>query len=44
VTDTVSSLDYFRIDVENLINNGQFYPLLVYDPLHFYGNLMSVYE
>ena len=44
VLDTVASLDYFRIDAENLLTNYQFYPLLVYDPIHFYGNMMSVYE
>ena len=43
-TDTLASFNYIKIDVDNLLSKGQFYPLLVYDPIHIYGNLMSLYE
>jgi hypothetical protein len=44
MADTIGSLDYFKVDIENLITQYSYYPLLVYDPIHFYGNMMSVYE
>lgn len=44
VADTITSLDYFVKDWNNLINFYQYYPLFIYDPIHFYGNLMAVYE
>ena len=44
VADTLASLDYFKTDFENLIKYYQYYNLFVYDPIHFYGNLMSSYE
>lgn len=44
VADTIGSLDYFVVDFENLIKYYQYYNLFVYDPIHFYGNLMASYE
>lgn len=44
VADTIGSLDYFVNDWQNFIQYYQYYNLFVYDPIHFYGNLMSSYE
>lgn len=42
--DTVNFLDYFARDLERLFTEYNFYSLIVYDPTHFYGNLMACYE
>jgi hypothetical protein len=44
VTDTVNSLNYFETDWQNLINYYQWYNLFVTDVIHFYSNLVAVYE
>jgi hypothetical protein len=44
---TVSLLDFvtiFEKDIENLLNEYDFYGLLVYDPIHFLDAYFVVYE
>jgi hypothetical protein len=42
--DTVNFLDYFDRDFKQLFVDFSFYTLFVYDPVHFYGNLVACYE
>ena len=42
--DTVMFLDNFVQDYYNMINYGNFYSLLIYDPIRFLSNYFAVYE
>lgn len=42
--DTVNFLDYFEKDFKRLFTEYNFYSLMVYDPTHFYGNIVAAYE
>lgn len=42
--DTVSFADYFQQDVEAFFSEGDFYQILVYDPVRFTSNALAVYE
>ena len=44
VVDTDNSLNYFVTDWYNFVNYYQWYNLFVYEPTHFYANLVAVYE
>ena len=44
VKDTVEFIDIFADDWENLINYGDFYQLIFYDPVKFVSNYLAVYE
>lgn len=44
VKDTVDFIDIFADDWENLINYGDFYQLIFYDPVKFVSNYLAVYE
>ena len=42
--DTVNFVDYINRDLENMMETYNWYTPLVYDPIHFYGNLMAAYQ
>ena len=42
--DLINFVDIFKKDIENLMNEYDFYGLLVYDPIHFLDTYFVVYE
>lgn len=44
VVDTINFADYFQQDVENLLTEGDFYQLIVYDPIRLLSNYLALYE
>lgn len=44
MVDTVNFVDYFQRDLQRLFTEYDFYSLAVYDPVHFYGNIVAAYE
>ena len=41
---TINSADYLVTDYERLLSDGQFYNLVVYDPIHISANANAAYE
>ena len=44
MVDTVNYVDYFKADAQSLLTEGNFYDLLVYDPIRFTSNLAALFE
>ena len=44
MVDTVNFADYFKADAQALFAEGNFYDLLVYDPVRFTSNLAALFE
>lgn len=44
VLGTINSLDYLATDAQDLVNNGEYYNLIVLDPVHISANANSAYE
>ena len=44
MVDTVNFADYFKADAQALVTEGNFYDLLVYDPVRFTSNLAALFE
>lgn len=44
VADTIKFVDYLQADYENLLTEGDFYQLLVYDPMRMLSNYLALYE
>lgn len=44
MVDTVNFADYFKADAQALMTEGNFYDLLVYDPVRFASNLAALFE
>ena len=44
MVDTVNYADYFKADAVSLVTEGNFYDLLVYDPIRFSSNVAALFE
>jgi len=44
MVDTVNYVDYFMADAVALVTDGNFYDLLVYDPIRFSSNVAALFE
>lgn len=44
VADTIKFVDYLQKDFENLMKDGDFYQLIVYDPMRMLSNYLALYE
>lgn len=44
MVDTVNYADYFKADAVALVTEGNFYDLLVYDPIRFSSNVAALFE
>jgi hypothetical protein len=44
VMDTVKFADYLTQDINSFVTDGDFYSILVYQPIRFASNVLSVYE
>lgn len=44
VSDTINFVDIFEADLNNLFTEGDFYQLIVYDPIRFLSNYLALYE
>lgn len=43
-TATLSFTDYFSADLTDFLDNGNYYNLMVYDPIRFISNLLACYQ
>ena len=41
---SVQFVDYFQNDLEMLVSSGDFFNLMVYDPVHLLSNIFAAYE
>lgn len=44
MVDTINFADYFQEDLNNLLTEGDFYQLIVYDPIRLLSNYLALYE
>lgn len=44
MVDTMNFVDYITRDVARIMTTYNWYTPLVYDPIHFYGNIMASYQ